>query len=31
MRSKKYGLDIPVFCPDGLTKDDLKKREDELV
>ena len=28
---RKYGLDIPIFNEDGLTKEDLKAREDQLT
>ena len=31
MRSQKYGLDIPVFNSAGLSKEDLKEREDQLT
>ncbi len=31
LKSQRYGLDIPIQHSMGLTKDDLKKREDELV
>ena len=31
MRAQKYGLDIPIQRSFGLTKDELKQREDELV
>ncbi len=31
LRAQKYGLDIPIQRQIGLTKEELKQREDELV
>ena len=31
LRAHKFGLDIPIQRTIGLTKEDLKQREDELV
>ena len=31
LRAHKYGLDIPIQRSHGLTKEELKTREDELV
>ena len=31
LRVQKYGLDIPIQRQIGLTKEELKQREDELV
>ena len=31
MQAQKYGLDIPVFRSQMITKDELKIREDELT
>ena len=31
LKCQKYGLDIPVFNDRGLTKEELKDREDQLV
>ena len=31
LRTQKYGLDIPIQRQIGLTKEELKQREDELV
>ena len=30
LRAQKYGLDIPILRSTGLTKEELKQREDEL-
>ena len=31
LQAQKYGLDIPIFRSTGITKDELKQREDELT
>ena len=30
LRAQKYGLDIPILRSTGMTKEELKQREDEL-